>query len=143
MCILQIVHMGTTGAETAGTFGAKLGFELDSRGMGLRTLARKLERAEGRTTPPNPKRVEAIRRSLNKYLHHGRVPQDATRHAIEETLGLERDSLKPDDDPDDEGEPPLVLTIPVQVSVSQVAAGLDYALLARAVEAHRAAAATA
>lgn len=73
-----------------------------------------------------PERVESLRRQLRKYLD-GTQPSPANRQLIEEALGLERDSLKDEDD-DEESDTLLQrLIIPVNVSI-------DYALLARAIE---------
>lgn len=111
------------------TFQVKLQAELDRRGWGVRTLARKM--GAGQT----PERVESIRRQLRKYLRGASpvVPSAATRHAIEDAFGdLERDSLKPD--ADDEGDPPLRLVVPVtfEITGAQIDRALDRALAARA-----------
>lgn len=101
-------------------FSTRLRRELDSRGWGVRTLAREIA-----SRRQQPERVESLRRQLRKYLD-GTQPSPANRQLIEEALGLERDSLKDDDD---EESDPLMrrLIIPVNVSI-------DYALLARAME---------
>jgi hypothetical protein len=108
------------------TFAEKFRGELDSQQVGVRTLARRLANRYG---SPAPRNVESIRRRLNKYLREGVTPTAPTRHDIEAELGLERDSLKPDDDEEDHLMRPFVL-VPIRI---------DYELLARAVDAGRAA----
>lgn len=84
------------------TFAEKFEDALDERkqetkGWGLRTLARKL-------ADNDPERTEIIRRRLNKYRPKPgggaaeTAPTDPTRHEIEKAMGLKRDSLKPDAD---------------------------------------------
>lgn len=76
-----------------GSFAAKLDRELKARQLGRRTLARQLSEGRG-----GRQTVETLRRLLRKYLSDQVVPSTATRHEIEDVLGLERDALKPDDD---------------------------------------------
>lgn len=107
------------------TFKDKLQAELDSRGWGVRTLARQM--ANGR-----PERVESQRRQLRKYLEPQPVmPTQMTRHAIEDALGVERDALKPDDE--EEGDQPMRVVVPLTVLISdaQIERALDRALAAR------------
>jgi ribosome-binding protein aMBF1 (putative translation factor) len=77
------------------SFRQKLRNEIDQRGLGVRTLARTM--AERSNTPA---RVESIRRQLKRYLSEVDPvsPTAATRHSIEDALGLERDSLTDDED---------------------------------------------
>lgn len=104
--------------------------------MGIRTLARAMHRQQldrGGT----PRKIESLRRQLNTYLrdHAPSTPRAAFRHEIEDALGLERDSLKDDE----ESDPAMRLTIPVTVEVPLEALErhLNYDLLARAVEARQ------
>lgn len=67
-------------------------------GYGLRTLARKLAKDD-------PEKIETIRRRLNKYRPKPSnggaaqvAPTASTRREIEEAMGLEHDSLAPDQD---------------------------------------------
>lgn len=119
-------------SATTQTFGMKLSAELERQDVGLRTLARRLERREGKTPEANLSRVESIRRSLNLYVHKGRTPTNAFRYEIEAELGLDRDALKPDED--DEARSPMRLVVPVTVEISddQIERALDRALAARA-----------
>lgn len=77
-------------------------------GYGVRTIARAMAKGD-------PKRVETIRRLLNKYRPKvdGRPPEvsptEPTRHEIEAAMGLELDSLKPDGDDDEEDDPAMKL----------------------------------
>lgn len=82
----------------------KLRAALDSRGWGVRTLAREMaRRAE------QPHRVESLRRQLKRYLSATDtvVPSTATRHAMEDALESERDSLKADADDSEEAAEPM------------------------------------
>lgn len=79
--------MGTTPlAETA--LAAWLRQQLDERGWGVRTLARKM----------NPAESEVARRSLNRYLFEGSYPSETNRQAIADALGVPVDEV-PDDRP--------------------------------------------
>lgn len=85
------------------TFAEKFDAALVEKQMGKRTLARQLaERRGGRQN------VEGIRRLLNKYIGSGVVPTEASRHEIEDALDLERDSLKPDGDDEEEADPTVL-----------------------------------
>jgi hypothetical protein len=107
-------------ATTSRRFGEKLKAEFESRNMGARTLARVLARREGDT---RPNAVENRRRAIIKWLQ-GATPIAENRHKVEDALELPRDSLKGDDE--DEEADPMAITITI-----------DYALLARAIEAAR------
>lgn len=87
--------MGETTTTPSRGFGEKLDAELVSRAIGRRTLARQLSEGRG-----GRQSVDTLRRLLHKYLRGDVVPTPASRHEIEDALGLERDSLKPDDDED-------------------------------------------
>jgi hypothetical protein len=79
-----------------------------SPNYGIRTVARAMAKGDR-------DRVETIRRLLNKYRGKadGRkaevTPSEPTRHEIEAAMGLERDSLKPDGDDDEEADPAMKL----------------------------------
>lgn len=79
------------------TFSEKLNGELKSRGMGARTLAKLLSARHGQT-------VENRRRAIIRWLQ-GHTPLAENRHLVEDALGLERDSLKGDDEDEDSSMP--------------------------------------
>ncbi len=60
------------------TFGEWLSEELEERGWGIRTLARKID-------PENP---EVPRRAINRYIHNRTTPSAANVQAIATALGL-------------------------------------------------------
>lgn len=80
---------------TPTAFGRKLRTELTQREWGVRTLARALAARDN-----SPDRVESLRRQLKRYLSAVDPvrPSAATRHAIEDALGLKPDALADDDD---------------------------------------------
>lgn len=83
-------------AEAApGTFGAKLRAEFDSRsGFGARTLAKLIVQERGGS-------IDNHRRSIIRWLQ-GATPNLENRHLIEDVLGIPRDSLKGDDEDEEE-----------------------------------------
>jgi hypothetical protein len=86
------------------TFAEKFAAALAEKQVGKRTLARQLSASrEGRQS------VDTMRRLLNKYLRTGVVPTEVSRHEIEAALGLDRDTLKPDADDDEEADPAVKL----------------------------------
>ena len=93
-CAIVAWRMAKTTAAKR-TFAAKLEAELAARKLGRRTLARRLSEARG-----GRQSVDTLRRLLNKYAIGDHVPLAETRHEIEDAIGCERDSLKPDDDED-------------------------------------------
>lgn len=64
---------------------------LEEKNLGVRTLAGQLANGDARLR-------ETERRALNKYLAGKAVPETGRRERIEDELGLERDSLKVDED---------------------------------------------
>ncbi len=104
-------------------FSQKLRAELNARDWGLRTLARAMaarENAQGNG------RVESLRRQLKRYVTDANpvLPSAASRESIEDALGMERDSLKADED-DEEAAALLrlpfidLLTVLVQKAVAE------------------------
>lgn len=77
----------------SGSFGDKLGRALEARGFGARTLARLLSARNGGT-------VENRRRAIIRWLQ-GATPEPANRHLVEDALGMERDSLKGEEEDED------------------------------------------
>lgn len=77
-----------------GTFGSKLKAELVSRNMGARTLARAISQEHGGS-------IEDRRRAVIRWLRGG-TPVEMNRHIVEDVLGVPRDSLKGDDEDEDE-----------------------------------------
>lgn len=69
--------MGRTLASTP--LAEWLRAELDERGMGVRTLARKMK----------PDEPEVPRRMLNRILYEGSYPSEANRELIAEALGTD------------------------------------------------------
>lgn len=59
-------------------FAAWLKGELDARGWGVRTLARRMD----------PENVEVARRAVNRVIHEGSRPSDPTRAAIARGLDI-------------------------------------------------------
>lgn len=80
--------MGRTTTTT--TYGNWLRGQLDERGWGVRTLARRM----------NSDQPEIARRALNRYLYEGAQPSQANREAIGAAL-----DISPDEMPDDDEEP--------------------------------------
>lgn len=119
------------------TFAQKLRAEIRQRdepkgSFGLRTIARLIhEQQKARGQEPRP--VESLRRQLRTYVQESSpaAPRAANRHEVEDALGLERDSLKDDE----EADRPMRLTFPVTVEVPLEA--IAEHLLARAAEANR------
>lgn len=62
--------------------------------MGAKTLARAISRDHGGS-------VEDRRRAIVRWLQ-GSTPVQQNRHLVEDVLGLERDSLKADDDDEED-----------------------------------------
>lgn len=121
----------------ARTFKQKLRAELNRQEVGVRTLARRMHEIQP-PRPEGPRSIESIRRQLKSYLTDGPnlvTPTAETREWVEDALGLERDSLKDDE----EGDRAMRMTIPVTVEVPLEALEkhLNYDLLARAVEARQ------
>ena len=65
------------------TFGQWLKGELQARGWGIWTLARRIDR-------DNP---EVPRRAINRYVHDGTNPSDKYIALIAEALNLEREEV--------------------------------------------------
>jgi transcriptional regulator with XRE-family HTH domain len=80
---------------TATPFGSWLRGELDHRGWGVRTLARRMHQFD----------PEVARRALNRYLREGSMPTQAYRAAIAEGLGISPDEMPASDDEEEEGDP--------------------------------------
>lgn len=80
-------HMGTVTMR----FGDKLKQQLETRNMGVRTLAGQLANGDNG-------RREVIRRRLNKYIHEGVTPTEPARREIEAALGCSMDELRGDDE---------------------------------------------
>ncbi len=81
--------MGTTEQQSR-TFASKLRGELDRQGLGVRTLAKRID-------PANPERT---RRSLNKWLAGEHRPSAASRLAVAEALGVPSEVFSEDDEED-------------------------------------------
>lgn len=64
------------------TYGQWLRAELDARGWGSRTLARRME--------PDPRKAEHLRRNLIKYQQDKHTPLPPMRFAIAAALGIGR-----------------------------------------------------
>lgn len=77
-----------------GTFGRKLHDLLNDRGLGARTLAKMIARQHGGS-------VEDRRRAIIRWLR-GATPVETNRHIVEAVLDVPRDSLKGDEDEDEE-----------------------------------------
>jgi hypothetical protein len=121
--------MGTT--KTSQTFGQKLRKELDSRGMGIRTLARTVVDKEP-AAENRDRRVDNVRRQIREYLN-GVTPTPRSRHIFEDALELDRDALQGDDEDASRMARPLTIRVPFEID-------LPVELLARALEQHTAAA---
>ena len=118
--------MGAKLAQTGRTpFGNKLRRELDTRNWGVRTLARAMADKANQ-----PERTESIRRQLKTYLTtmNPSRPEAASRHAIEDALGLKRDALKDDDE---ESQPPLRATVTIDLPQELVDRAVERALADR------------
>lgn len=102
-------------ATSGRSFSQKLKRELDARGMGARTLAKEIARRHGGS-------VEDRRRTIIRWLQ-GATPVTRNREIVEDVLGVQRDSLKGDDEDEESDLVPFTVTIP-----------LDLDLLAQAVE---------
>lgn len=90
---MNALHMGN--ASTASTpFAQWLKIELDQRGWGIRTLARKMD----------PDQFETVRRKLNMYVHEGVNPGAASREEIEQALGVSKGSAPNGDAGGEEGD---------------------------------------
>lgn len=89
---------------TQGSFGQKLSAALTARGMGAKTLAKAISRQHGGS-------VEDRRRAIIRWLQ-GSTPVQHNRHLVEDVLGLERDSLK--DDEDDEEDSALMRDVSLE-----------------------------
>jgi len=98
----------------SGTFGSKLAGVLESRKMGARTLAKLIAREHGGS-------VDDRRRTIIRWLR-GATPMKPNRHIVEDVLGVPRDSLKGDDEAEEED-----LAVPFL--------SIDLDLLVRAIEA--------
>ena len=88
------------------TFAAKFEAALQSRNVGVRTLARRIVDKQGVPAGTDyGKRVDNVRRQLNSYRGIGHqspiVPREAMRHLIEDALEMKRDELEPDDEEED------------------------------------------
>lgn len=62
--------------------------QLDEQGLGIRTLAKKM----------NPADPEVPRRALNRVLYEGAMPSDANRRLIAVGLGVSPEELPSEDD---------------------------------------------
>ena len=60
------------------TFADWLALELRKRGLGVRTLARKID----------PDRIDTVRSQLQKYMRAQIWPEDAMRQKIADALGI-------------------------------------------------------
>lgn len=72
-----------TQAKAPTAFSEWLSDELQARGWGIRTLARK-------ANPGNP---EQARRALNRYIHQGMKPTDENRRMIARGFGISESDL--------------------------------------------------
>lgn len=77
-----------------GSFSGKLRAELVRQGLGVRTLARKMD----------PAQPERARRSLNRWLNEGIKPSPANRVAVAVALGVSEDSFDAEDDDEEDAE---------------------------------------
>lgn len=77
-----------------GSFSNKLRTELTRQGLGVRTLARKMD----------PAKPERARRSLNRWLNEGIAPSPANRVAVAVALGVPEDSFSAEDDDEEDAE---------------------------------------
>lgn len=75
-------------------FSNKLRAELVRQGLGVRTLARKMD----------PAQPERARRSLNRWLNEGIKPSPANRVAVAVALGVPEESFSDDDDAEEDAE---------------------------------------
>jgi len=80
-------------AQREGWFGTKLATALDTQGMSVRGLARRLR-------PDDP---ESARRTLHRYLA-GRTPSPEMRQQIATALGIDAGDLEPDSSDDEDEE---------------------------------------
>lgn len=90
------------------TFGQKLQAEFDARSRngrryGARTLARELSTRHGGT-------IENHRRAVIRWLR-GATPELENRAKVEDALGVPRDSLKGDDEDDEEADPLMTAAV--------------------------------
>lgn len=105
-------------AETTtrpGSFAAKLDSELQARGLGRRTLARKLSEGRG-----GAQSVDTLRGLLQKYLRGEVVPTARSRHEIEDALGCKRDALEPDDDDEEASRPVRTLDDLLRLRIDEI-----------------------
>lgn len=82
----------TTTTPTPRSFAQKLRAELDGRKMSVRALARRIDAGN----------VEQARRTVHRWLN-GTTPTQPNRDLVTDVLGMERGSLDPD--PDEEEDP--------------------------------------
>ncbi len=84
------------------TFTEKLRAALDERNMGARTLARAMVDRHGLLeSEDRSARIDSHRRTIIRWLR-GSTPHARNRELVEDALGMERDSLRCDDEEDDE-----------------------------------------
>lgn len=79
-------------ATTPTAFGRWLRSELDGRNIGVRTLARTIDRSQ----------TELVRRNLNRYLYDGVRPSPMMRARIADALGVKPSEIPTDDDDEEE-----------------------------------------
>lgn len=82
------------GRNGNGGFSIKVATELKRQGMGIRTLARRLD----------PEQPERARRNLNRWIHEGIKPSPANRVAVAVALGVREDAFADDEDDEEDAE---------------------------------------
>lgn len=75
-------------------FSTKVFSELKRQGLGIRTLARRMD----------PEHPERARRNLNRWLHEGIRPSPANRIAVAVALGIREDEFSSDEDDEEDAE---------------------------------------
>lgn len=97
-------------ANGNGSFSNKLRVELKRQGLGVRTLARKMD-------PSHPERA---RRSLNRWLNEGIKPSPANRVAVAVALGVDEAAFSDDADEDEDAEMLAALSELTRVLLARV-----------------------
>ena len=88
-------------------FGEWLGTQMERQELPRRELARRM--AAGHPKGVTPATIETYRRAIRRYLEGQQVPNDGTRYAIADALGVDRDQLPADEDEEEDLQLALLL----------------------------------
>lgn len=93
-------------------FPRKVQTELKRQGIGIRTLARRM----------NPDHPEQARRNLNRWIHEGIKPSPPNRVAVAVALGVREDTFSSEEDEEDDAELHAALATLTHVLLERVRA---------------------